>query len=147
MKQSQATSILPTDPGANRVLVVDDDLSQRLMLIRMLRKADYFCAGAMSTEEARNQLKEGPFGMVVTDLRMFAEDGIELVRHIADRYPNSYSIVVSGFVSEGDADRVRRAGAFDLLRKPIERGSFLETVERAFAHRMDTVALRRHQAH
>lgn len=140
------SSILPTDPGANRVLVVDDDLSQRMMLVRILRKSDYECASAMSNEEARAQLKASAFGLVVADLHMFAEDGIELVRHVADRYPDTYSVVVSGFVDDEVVDRVRQAGAFDLMTKPIDQQRFLQMVERAFEERTATVAERRHRS-
>jgi len=139
-------SFLPTDPGANRVLVVDDDLNQRTMLVRILKKGNFETAAAMSNEEARTQLEESAFGLVVADLRMFAEDGIELVRHVKDRYPDTYSIVVSGFVSNEDADRINQAGAFDLMTKPVDRDQFLELVERAFEHRAQTVAERRHRS-
>jgi DNA-binding NtrC family response regulator len=140
------SSILPEDPGANRVLVVDDDLSQRMALVRILQKGNYESVAAMSNEEARALLEASEFGLVITDLRMFAEDGIELVRHVTDHHPNTYSIVVSGFVDEGDMDRVRRAGAFDLMRKPVDRERLLEMVQKAFKHRDETVAERRHRA-
>jgi DNA-binding NtrC family response regulator len=141
-----APGVLPTDYGANRVLVVDDDTAHRMALVRMLRKNGYECGNAMSTQEAREELRNRAFGLVVTDLRMFAEDGIELVRHVADTYPDTYSIVVSGFISEDDSDRLRRAGAFEQLTKPVLPDSFVEAVERAFDHRRETVALRRHRS-
>lgn len=138
--------IVRRDPGARRVLVVDDDLSQRVMLVRILRKAHYEPAVANSTEEARSQLESSDFGLVVTDLRMFAEDGIELVRHIAEEHPETYSTVVSGFASESDVDRVKQAGAFELMLKPIDAESFLKMVERAFDHRESDAVQRRHRA-
>jgi DNA-binding NtrC family response regulator len=132
---NNAESTVPVDAGANRVLVVDDDLSQRMMLVRLLRKGNYESALAMSTEEARAQLDDSEFGLVIADLHMFREDGIELVRHVADKHPNTYSVVVSGFVSETDSARIRRAGAFELMAKPVARVAFLEMVERAFVDR------------
>jgi DNA-binding NtrC family response regulator len=138
-------SIVPSDPGANRVLVVDDDLSQRMMLVRILRKHEFESAVAMSTEEARAQLESLDFALVISDLRMFAEDGIELVRYISDHYPDTYSIVVSGFASEEDGDAVRRAGAYDLMTKPIDPDRFVGKVKEALAHRAQTVAERRHK--
>jgi DNA-binding NtrC family response regulator len=84
--------------------------------------------------------------LVVTDLRMFAEDGVELVRHVSDAYADTYCIVVSGFISEEDRDRLRRAGAFDLLTKPVTAERFVKAVEDAFEHRKGTVALRRHRS-
>lgn len=139
-------SLVRPDPGANRILVVDDDLSQRVMLMRILRKAKYEISVATSTEEARLQLQSGAFGLVVTDLHMFAEDGIELVRHVAEHHPETYSMVVSGFATETDIDRVSRAGAFELMLKPIDADHFLIMVERAFDHREESEALRRHRS-
>ena len=141
-----APSLVRPDPGAKRVLVVDDDLSQRMMLMRILRKAGYDSAGATSTEEARSQLESSAFGLVVTDLRMFAEDGIELVRHVGEHHSETYSTVVSGFASESDIDRVSRAGAFELMLKPIDADLFLDMVERAFDHRDEDAAQRRHRS-
>lgn len=140
------SSIVPHDPGLNRVLVVDDDLVQRMMLVRILRKAGYESAAAMSNQEARSLLEGATFGLLVSDLHMFAEDGIELVRHASEEYPDMYSIVVSGFATGDDVDRLRRAGAFELMGKPVDAGKFLELVERAFDDRALKVAERRHKS-
>ena len=136
-------SALPDDLGANRVLVVDDDVVQRMMLVRILRKAGYDSAAAMSNEEAWSLLGASDFGLVVADLHMFAENGIELVRRLAARHPTVCSLVVSGFVSEDDRERIREAGAFDVMTKPVEQERFLQLVERAFQHRGRNVAQRR----
>jgi two-component system response regulator PilR (NtrC family) len=137
----KALSILPGDVGPKRVLVVDDDVVQRMMLVRILKKAGYDSASAMSNEEARSLLDNSAYGLVVADLHMFAEDGIELIRHVADHHRDTVSIVVSGFASEKDIDRLHRAGAFELMTKPIDATKFLDLVGRAFEAR----ALRREQ--
>jgi two-component system response regulator PilR (NtrC family) len=128
------------DPGANRVLVVDDDITQRAILVRILRKGNYESARAMSSLEARSLLETSSFGLVVTDLRMFAENGIELVRHVRDHHPETSSIVVSGFASKDDIDRIHQAGAFDLIVKPVEQELFLEMVGKAFEDRAQKLA-------
>lgn len=138
--------VLPKDPGKNKVLVVDDDLNCRMLMVRLLRKAGYTCQPASSTQEAREQLRGSAFGLVLTDMRMFAEDGIELVRHVADRYPNTYSIVVTGLALPEIQDQLRRAGAFSVLAKPFDREPFDTAVAEAMAHREHTVSLRRHQS-
>lgn len=139
-------NILPDGADSTRVLVVDDDLVQRMLLVRLLRKAGYESAAAMSNQEARSLLDESSFGLVVADLHMFAEDGIELIRHVADKHPETYSIVVSGFASEKDVDRLRRAGAFELMTKPVDGQKFIELVERAFDHRAANLYLIRHRS-
>ena len=137
---------LPQDPGQNRVLVVDDDLTQRMMMARMLRKAGYHCGTAMSTSEARYALSNDSFGLLVTDIRMWAEDGLELVRYVDDEFPDTYSIVVTGLSDDHIEDLARRSGAYKLLQKPFNSDEFTQTVDEAFVKRDAEVALRRHQS-
>ena len=138
--------VLPVDLGKDRVLVVDDDLSQRTLMTRMMRKAGYNPASAMSTQEARNLLKIEAFGMVVTDLRMWGEDGLELVRHIADLYPGTYSIVVTGFLDCDLERQCLQAGAYAMVPKPVEIDAMIDVVAAALDEREASVALRRHQS-
>lgn len=141
-----APGVLPVDQGRNRVLIVEDDVSQRMLTLRLLRKAKYECMTATSTNEARMVLRKEAVGVVITDLRMFAEDGIELVRHIKDVYPDIFSIVVTG-ADEADLDqRLERAGAFAFLKKPLDEDVLLTLIDQAFEQRQAAVALRRHTA-
>ena len=141
-----APGVLPNDPGRNRLLVVEDEMAQRMMMLRLLKRAGFECAAASSTSEARSLLAKGPFGVLITDLRMFNEDGIELVRYTKDRYPDTFIIVVTGFADDETAARVKRAGAFEILSKPIEPAHLTTLVERAFEERGAAVALRRHKS-
>jgi DNA-binding NtrC family response regulator len=137
---------LPQDPGRNRVLVVDDELTHRMMMARMLRKAGYQCGTAMSTSEARYALSNDTFGLLVTDIRMWAEDGLELVRYVDDEYPDTFSIVVTGFADVQLEEVARRSGAYKLLQKPFNSDEFTQAVGEAFEKRDAEVALRRHQS-
>lgn len=141
-----APGVLPVDVGSNRVLIVDDDLSMRMVMLRILRRAGYGCAAATSTAEARDLMRGNPFGVVVTDIRMYAEDGLELVRYLADRHPDTFSIVVTGFADGEVEERAQRAGAYSLLRKPFEHHDLVGLVERAFEERAAAVALHRHRS-
>ena len=138
--------VLPDDPGRNTVLVVDDDMNQRMISIRILRKKGYECAGAASTREAKQQLRARAFGLLVTDLRMFEEDGIELVRFVSDNYPDTSSIVVTGFLAPEGSDALARAGAYAVMSKPLDRDAFLSVVTDAMEKRQASFELRRHRS-
>lgn len=142
----ETPGVLPQDPGRNKVLVVDDDLNIRMLMVRLLRRRGYDCRPASSTQEARDQLRASAYALVLTDLRMFAEDGIELVRYVADQYPNTYSVVVTGLAVAELDDQLRRAGAFCVLAKPFDQEQFGTTIDLAMEHRENTVTLRRHQS-
>lgn len=138
--------VLPTDPGRNKVLIVDDDINLRMLMVRVLRRSGYECQPASSTQEAREHLRGAAFALVVTDMRMFAEDGIELVRHVADRYPNTSSVVVTGLALPEIEDQLRRAGASAVVAKPFDAAAFTGVVQETLEERDATVELRRHQS-
>lgn len=138
--------VLPDDPGRNSILVVDDDMNQRMLVIRILRKQGYECSGAASTREAKQQLRVNAFGLLVTDLRMFEEDGIELVRYVSDNYPDTASVVVTGFLAPEGAEALSRAGAFAVFSKPLDREEFLSVVTEAMEKRQANFELRRHRS-
>ena len=138
--------VLPTDPGRNRVLVVDDDINLRMLMVRLLRRKGYECQPASSTQEAREHLRATAFALVVTDMRMFAEDGIELVRHVADRYPNTSAVVVTGLALPEIEDQLRRAGARAVIAKPFQADAFTGVVEETLEERDAQVETRRHQS-
>ena len=132
------------DPGSKRVLVVEDELAMRRAMMRALGKAGYECIGAVNVAEARNHLDGTEFGAVITDLRMWGEDGIELVRYIGDEHPATLTIVVTGFADDRMADTIDRSGAFALLRKPFELPELVEKVSEALEVRAEKMAQLRH---
>lgn len=132
------------DPDSMRVLVVEDDLAMRRAIIRVLQKAGYECTGSVNAAEARAHLAEQGFGLVITDLRMWGEDGLELVRYIGDEHPETSTIVVTGFADDRLAETIDRSGAFALLHKPFDLSVLVEKVAGALDRRSEKVARRRH---
>ena len=136
--------IYRNDPAAKKALVVDDDLPMRRAVIRMLESAGFQCRGAMSNQEARSQLKAESFAIVITDMRMWGEDGLELIRHIADEYPATFTIMVTGFAEPRLAERVQQSGGFALFQKPLEKEALVAKVLDALERREEKVAWLRH---
>ena len=103
----------------NRVLVIDDEPDIRelidLTLSRMGLAAE--CAGTVA--EAREHLAEGRFQLCLTDMRLPDGDGLEMVRFIAEHYPQTPVAVITAFGSAENAVAALKAGAFDYLAKPV----------------------------
>lgn len=77
-----------------RLLLVDDDPHIGQALRRIFRP--WVCELALSGGEALSRMAEGPFDAVVTDVRMPDMDGVELLRRVADRWPRTVRVALSG---------------------------------------------------
>lgn len=126
-------------------LLVDDDLSSRRLLVRILEPKGFKCSSAASVAEARGLLAHQNYILVITDMRMWQEEGIELVRFVTDEYQGTAVIMVSGQTDEGLEKRAIQAGVSFFIRKPVDVEDLLEKVETALEEKAKEEALRRHQ--
>jgi two-component system response regulator AtoC len=113
------------------ILVVDDDPSAQKALIQVLRREKYVAEGASSAHEALQSLKEKTYDLIVTDIRMEGMDGMELMREVKSRWPETPVIVMTAFASIDTAIRSIHEGAYDYLSKPYEIDDLRLTVRRA----------------
>lgn len=110
-----------TSESSRRILVVDDDpcVTRGLRLNLCSR---FSVATANSGFEALCKLEEnGPFAVVVTDLRMPGMDGIALLEHVRRTQPDTIRVMLSGTVDVAASVRaVNRCGIQRLLLKPTD---------------------------
>ncbi|MDD2883578.1 MAG: sigma-54 dependent transcriptional regulator [Dechloromonas sp.] len=103
----------------SRVLVVDDEADIRelidLTLSRMGLAAE--CVGSVG--EAKAALAAGSFDLCLTDMRLPDGEGLEIVRHVTERYAQTPIAVITAFGSTENAVAALKAGAFDYLAKPV----------------------------
>ena len=115
-----------------RILVVDDEGSQREILRTILSAEGYLVETAPGGGDAVRRCQEKPFDLVLTDLRMPGTDGLSLVERLTRDDPPTLVILMTAYGSLDSAEQALKRGAFDYLRKPIEREELLLTVKRAF---------------
>ncbi|MBX3252255.1 MAG: sigma-54-dependent Fis family transcriptional regulator [Myxococcales bacterium] len=127
-----------------RILVVDDEGEARQLLGMLLARARHEVVEASSVERALQLAKElEPLDVVITDLRLGGDDGLELCRRIVDARPDLPVIVLTGFGSVDAAVGALRAGAYDFLTKPLESEPLLAAIRRAAQHRALNAEVRR----
>ncbi len=129
-----------------RILVVDDEQSMREFLEIALVQAGYEVATAASGNEALSVLETEHFDLVITDLRMEGLSGLDLLREVKVRAPDTEVIVVTAYASYDSAIQAMKAGAYDYLKKPFRVDEILLVCERALErHRLaqENVALKR----
>ena len=117
-----------------RILIVDDSRLVRSVFINTLSNK-YECMSADSYESAVECLKMFDFDVVIADVIMPGMSGIELLRKVIEKYPDTAVIMVSGVDRPQRALDALRLGAFDYIIKPCELPVLEGTVERALEQR------------
>lgn len=117
-------------PLSGTILVVDDDDPVRVMLARLLRTQGYTVLQAAHASEARTILDTKRPDLVISDIVMPGESGIELRRGILERWPDLPVILISGYSAEGPAEFAARTPNTTFVQKPFAADNFLALVER-----------------
>lgn len=108
-----------------RVMIVDDNNAFRKSLTDMLAAHDYLTLSVPSAEEALKELRRGEIDVVITDMKMPGIDGITLTKMIKERCPDLPVILITGFLSESEAD----LPADGFLRKPFRVENIIRLME------------------
>lgn len=122
-------------PLATTILIVDDDDPVRVMLARLLRTHGYAVLQASHAGEAREILESTPVDLVVSDIVMPGESGIELRRELLEKHPQLPFILISGYSSEGPAEFAARTPRTVFVQKPFAAEQFLLLIEETVAGR------------
>ncbi|TWT56020.1 sigma-54-dependent transcriptional regulator [Allorhodopirellula solitaria] len=118
-----------------RILLVDDDAHLAQSLCDWLAGKTFSVEIAADLRQARQRLSEESFDVVITDLRIADEDGFDLIRFTAKQHPSTAILVMTGYAGPHTAVEAVRAGAFDLLTKPVADDELLLAIDRAINHR------------
>lgn len=118
-----------------RILIVDDDAAIRTTLEDHLRTEGYDVCAAASAEEALNRLAAFDPALVITDVRMHGMSGIDLTARVRAARPDTYVIVITAHEDMDTAIGAMRAGAFDLLVKPLDLDHTEMVIDRCFRDR------------
>ena len=127
------------------LLIVDDEDLIRRMLGRLLGRHGYECTLAANAREAREKLEEGRFELVLSDVNMPGESGIDLVRHVLANHPDTAAVMVTGVDDPGVATAVLELGAYGYIIKPFETNELLINVSNALRRRTLEIENRRHR--
>lgn len=101
------------------LLLVDDDRQVLDSMADWLRSQGYQVDTAGSQEAARASLERKSYEVLLLDIRLRDGDGFELLAHCREKYPALIVILITGYGTVETAVEAIRAGAFDLLTKPL----------------------------
>lgn len=121
----------PLDPGAVRLLVVDDNELNRDMLSRRLGGRGFAVEVAEDGERALARFEQQAFDLVLLDVMMPGLSGIDVLRRLRERWPESDLPVIMATARDSTEDVVEalRLGANDYVTKPLDFPVVLARIE------------------
>jgi two-component system response regulator HydG len=125
----------PLAAGGGKILVVDDQKNMRATTAIVLRDAGYTVAEGEDGATAIQRLAGETFDVVLTDVRMGAVDGLEVLRASLEASPTTQVIVMTAYGTIESAVEAIRRGAYDYLPKPFKEDELLLRVAKAVERR------------
>lgn len=115
----------------NRILIVDDEESIGKLLKKILEGQGYECHAALDAATARRFLQEQRFDLVLSDIDMPGESGIEFIQDVLASHPETAAIMVTATDDPHTAEFVLKAGVYDYVTKPVESNRIITSVYNA----------------
>ncbi len=119
----------------NSVWIVDDDQSIRWVLERALSREGFEVRAFASATECLRALDDGAPRVLVSDIRMPGENGIELLSRVKELCPELPVIIMTAFSDLESAVSAFQGGAFEYLPKPFDLPQVVELIRRAMQER------------
>jgi len=118
-----------------RVLVVDDKEMVARTLAAMVQKNGHEVVTSHNVVDALRLFEEQAFDAVLSDVKMGALGGFDLLRRVKERAPNVPVILITGEASVTAAMDAMDAGAYDYLSKPVRNDVLGQLLRRAIEHK------------
>jgi DNA-binding NtrC family response regulator len=118
-----------------RVLVVDDEPMIVSLLSTVLREKGWDVTEARSGTDGIDQLDRARFDVILTDLVMPGDSGIDLLRAAKEIHPDVEVILMTGYATADTAIEAMRNGAFHYIMKPLKPEEVVNLVEKAYSQR------------
>ena len=117
------------------ILVVDDEQSMREFLEILLQKQGHEVSTASGVKGALARAAAVPLDLVLSDLRLGGESGLEILRQVKATSPATEVVMLTAFATTENAIQAMKLGAHDYVTKPFKVDELLLVVEKALEHR------------
>jgi len=117
------------------ILVVDDEQSMREFLEILLRKQGHEVSTAADVAGALARVGQGDLDLVLTDLRLGRESGLDVLRAVKEEAPATEVVMITAFATTENAIQAMKLGAYDYVLKPFKVDELQLVVEKALEHR------------
>jgi putative two-component system response regulator len=143
--QTADNRTVATTPPFERLLIVDDEEQIRTLLARLLSTQGYECLTAEDAADARRVLDETPVALVLSDVNMPGESGLDFTREVLATYPDTAVVMVTGMDDRRYADVAIELGAYGYILKPFKPNELIINVGNALRRRTLEIENRGHR--
>ncbi|MEJ5357096.1 MAG: response regulator [Desulfobacterales bacterium] len=119
-----------------KILIVDDDEAFCRLLAERMRHRDMEVETAVSAAEALQLLERKAFDAVLLDLMMPEMDGIEALKRMLEKRPETQVILLTGYPSVSRGVEALKLGALDFILKPVDLNELTEKIRQARTGRL-----------
>ncbi|HZX48331.1 MAG TPA: sigma-54 dependent transcriptional regulator [Nitrospirota bacterium] len=112
------------------VLIVDDEPLMRISISDALKAEGYNVASAATGSEGLKAIKDTPYDVVITDLRLPEVDGVQILKTCRQISPHTKVLMITAYGSVDTAVEAMKIGAYDYITKPFSMDELILTVKR-----------------
>lgn len=134
-----------TDQDKPHVMIVDDEAPVRRLLSRMLKESVNECTLAASAEEARSYISKQNFDLILCDVKMPGESGMDFIQYILNNHPDTAVIMVTAVDDPKIGEAALDIGAYGYIIKPFNPQSVRINVSNALRRRNLEIQQRFHR--
>jgi DNA-binding response OmpR family regulator len=120
------------EPDAKSILVIDDEVGITNNIRKILSNEGYHVDQAITKDEAYQRIEDRAYNLVLLDLKISGVKGLELLKAVRDKGPNTPVIIITGYGSIETAVESAKMGIVDYLNKPFTPDQIRDATERAF---------------
>jgi putative two-component system response regulator len=120
---------------SERILIVDDEEQIRTLLARLLGAHGYECVTAESAAAGRRMLEQAPVGLVLSDVNMPGESGLDFTREVLATHRDTAVVMVTGMDDRRYAEAAIELGAYGYVLKPFKPNELIINVGNALRRR------------
>ena len=114
-----------------KVWVLDDDKSIRWVFEKALSKVNLPCQCFSNTNEAINQFNHEMPSVILSDIRMPNESGIDFLTKVKEKFPQIPIIIMTAYSDLDTAVSAFQKGAFEYIAKPFDIDKVIEVIHQA----------------
>jgi len=120
------------DTNNKKIWILDDDKSIRWVLQKALEKNNYSVMAFGNTNEAINQFNHDYPDLIVSDIKMPGESGLQFLEKVKGKFPNIPVIIMTAFSDLDSAVDSYALGAYEYLPKPFDIDNAINVINSAF---------------
>lgn len=121
-------TLTPTRDETANILVMEDETTVAKGLEMVLSEAGYQVALAATGHSALDTMFEKQFDLLVADLRLPDMDGMDVIKLVKQKWPDTEVVVITGYSSVNSVVTSMKLGAYDYLAKPFSEDQIKESI-------------------